>query len=175
MCRIEHRPLILCLCSALIGSVVRRTTTQKAVQDSREVLQAATPAGGATQTHAPPRHYSRTGGSAIFGCFGPSNPTDTRSLQTCRFRRDERGHAAAPKLVHGRGNALQALPLQRRISERTTCLPRPAVACRRYCDVAFDPHDFVLPANRFYTGFSQPFACRPNSARFPRLHAHWGY
>ena len=29
------------------------------------------------QTHAPPRHYSRTGGSAIFGCFGRSNPTGT--------------------------------------------------------------------------------------------------
>jgi hypothetical protein len=90
----------LCLAHYWIG--YRRTTTQKAVRGPREVLQAATIARGATTPRAASPLF-RTGGSAISGCFGRTNPTGTRFLRTCFVRPDEPGHATAPKLVHGLG------------------------------------------------------------------------
>ena len=92
--------------------------------------------------------------------------------------------APASELVFGRSNSLQALPLQRDISERAPRLHRPAMA---------PPGAIIslrlIPANKapgthrslirrrtgFAQVFSQPHTCRPNSARFPGLHACWGY
>lgn len=92
-----------------------------------------------------PPHLSRSGPCAHLRrarAAGLSIPGAVRS-DARRYR------APASELVLGRSNTLQAVPMQRDISERAACLHRPAVTPDDHSDFAFDAcRDFAQVFHR---------------------------
>lgn len=115
-----------------------------------------------------PPHLSRSGPCAHLRrarAAGLSIPGAVRS-DARRYR------APASELVLGRSNTLQAVPMQRDISERAACLHRPAVTPDDHSDFAFDAcredrdrHQFLCLQR---IGFAQVFHRRTLAVPIPR-------